>query len=485
MKKQKSLKLNFIMNVILTMSSFIFPLITFPYVSRVLSPVGTGKVSFANSVVSYFVILAQLGIPTYGIRACAKVRDDRQKLTKVVQELFIIGFIMCMISYVIFAIGLFTVPRLRVDKTLMIIISSSILFYTIGVEWLYKAMEQYAYITTRSIFFKFIALIAMFLFVHKQEDYVIYGAISIFAASASNIFNFFYMKKFIDIKPVGNYSLKKHLKPIMVFFAMSCATTIYVHLDSVMLGFMKTDADVGYYNVAIKTKMILVSVVTSLGTVLLPRVSYYVEHRMMTEFQQVTKKAMNFVSLLVYPLTLYFMLFAKESVYLLAGNQYDGAIMPMIVIMLTLPFIGMTNIMGIQVLVPMGKEKSVMYSEIAGAVVDLIINLILIPKMASTGAAIGTLAAEIVVWIVQYAALKDTIKPAYKAIRFPLIILALILGTAASLWVKTLHLSSFVTLAISAVLFFGVYALVLTIAKEKLVLEIENQVLGKVLRKKK
>ena len=271
----------------------------------------------------------------------------------------------------------------------------------------------------------------------------------------------------------------------MVFFAMSCATTIYVHLDSVMLGFMKTDADVGYYNVAIKTKMILVSVVTSLGTVLLPRVSYYVEHRMMTEFQQVTKKAMNFVSLLVYPLTLYFMLFAKESVYLLAGNQYDGAIMPMIVIMLTLPFIGMTNIMGIQVLVPMGKEKSVMYSEIAGAVVDLIINLILIPKMASIGAAIGTLAAEIVVWIVQYAALKDTIKPAYKAIRFPSIILALILGTAASLWVKTLHLSSFVTLAISAVLFFGVYALVLTIAKEKLVLEIENQVLGKVLRKKK
>ena len=167
-------------------------MITFPYVSRVLSPVGTGKVSFANSVVSYFVILAQLGIPTYGIRACAKVRDDRQKLTKVVQELFIIGFIMCMISYVIFAIGLFTVPRLCVDKTLMIIISSSILFYTIGVEWLYKAMEQYAYITTRSIFLKFIALIAMFLFVHKQEDYVIYGAISIFAASASNIFNFFY-----------------------------------------------------------------------------------------------------------------------------------------------------------------------------------------------------------------------------------------------------------------------------------------------------
>jgi O-antigen/teichoic acid export membrane protein len=481
--QQKSLKLNFIMNAILTMSSFIFPLITFPYVSRVLLPVGTGKVSFATSLISYFSMLAQLGIPTYGIRACAKVRDNREQLTRTAHELLFINLVMNVISYALLIGALLFVPRLQEERTLYVIVSLTIILTSIGMEWLYKALEQYTYITIRSIIFKFVALVAMFLLIHEQKDYVIYGGITIFAASASNVFNLINVHRYIDLKPVGNYNVKRHLKPVAVFFAMACATTIYTHLDTVMLGFMATDEDVGYYNAAVRIKTILVSIVTSLGTVLLPRASYYVQNGLMDEFRRITRKAINFVFLLASPLMLYFMLFAKQGIYFLSGSAYEGAIIPMQIIMPTLLLIGITNILGIQILVPMGKEKVVLYSEIAGAIVDVIINALLIPQYGSSGAAIGTLAAEFVVLVVQYYALRNEVTTAFKEIHYFTIGIALVLGTVASLWIKILNFGSFVTLAVSAVLFFGIYGLFLLLTKEPLVVEIFNQVVSGIKKK--
>ena len=178
MKQQISLKKNFIMNAILTMSSFIFPLITFPYYSRILLPDGTGKVSFATSLISYFSLFAQLGIPTYGIRACAQVRDNREELSRVTQELLIINLITSALAYAALAVALLTVPRLQADRNLYLVISITILMNAIGMEWLYKGLEQYTYITARSILFKAIAVAAMFLLVHQKSDYVIYGGIS-------------------------------------------------------------------------------------------------------------------------------------------------------------------------------------------------------------------------------------------------------------------------------------------------------------------
>lgn len=485
MAKRKSLKLNFIMNSILTMSNFIFPLITFPYVSRVLLPVGTGKVSFATSLISYFNMFAQLGIPTYGVRACAKVRDDRVELTRTAHELLFINIIMNVISYAVLVLSLIFIPRLSEDRMLYIVVSLTIILTSIGMEWLYKALEQYTYITIRSIFFKFIAVIAMFLLVHEQSDYVIYGGISILAASASNVFNFINVRKYIDLKPVGGYKIKRHLKPVAVFFAMSCATTVYTHLDTVMLGFIATDEDVGYYNAAVRIKSILVSIVTSLGTVLLPRASYYVENGMIQEFWKISKKAINFVFLIASPMMVYFILFAKEGIFFLSGPAYAGSILPMQLIMPTLLFIGLTNILGIQILVPLCKEKIVLYSEIAGLLVDIVINAILIPRFTSAGAAIGTLVAEFIVLIVQYYALRNEVTEIFKKVHYFKIIFALILGSIASLWVKTLELKAFVSLLISAVLFFGVYGIVLLISREELTVEVFSQVVDRFLGKGK
>lgn len=483
MIKQKSLKINFLMNVILTMSSFIFPLITFPYVSRVLLPSGTGKVSFATSLIDYFVMFSQLGIPTYGIRACAKVRDDKEELTRTAHELLVINLIMTVVSYVALAVTITTVPKLSSDKTLYIIIGSTIFLTAIGMEWLYKALEQYTYITIRSLIFKMISIGAMFLLVHEQSDYVKYGMITIVASSASYILNFINARKYIGLRPVGKYNFKRHLKPIFTFFAMSCASTIYTNLDTVMLGFMKTEVDVGYYNAAVKIKRILVSVVTSLGTILLPRASYYVENNMKNEFFYIIKKAFSFVFILATPLSIYFILFAKEGINFLSGNLYEGSIVPMQIIMPTLLLIGITNVMGIQILIPLGKEKFVLYSEIAGAVTDIIINVILIPKYASAGAAVGTLIAEFVVLVVQYKVLKKQVKNILLQINYFKICIGIVIGLVVSVWTKMLNLGDFSTLVLSSVLFFSAYGGTLIVLKEDLVAEIVNELLIKLKRK--
>ncbi|MBQ2384082.1 MAG: flippase [Oscillospiraceae bacterium] len=484
MSGKKSLKVNFIMNTILTMSAFIFPLISFPYVSRILLPEGTGKVSFATSLISYFVMFAQLGIPTYGVRACAKVRDDKRLLSKTAHELLTINLIMTAISYAALAVALIFVPRLREDRLLYIVVSATVFFTSIGMEWLYKALEQYTYIAVRSIIFKAVALVAMFVLVHEKEDYVIYGGISILASSASYVMNFFHARKYIYMRPMGRLDLRPHLKAVMVFFAMSCASTIYTHLDTVMLGFMDTDTTVGYYNAAVRIKNILVSIVTSLGTVLLPRAAYYVEHKLWDEFRDISRKAMNFTLAAATPMMLYFILFAQDGIFLLSGEEYAGSILPMQLAMPTLLFIGMSNIFGIQILVPMGKETWVLGSIICGAVVDTVLNVTLIPPFGAAGAAAANMIAEFTVMLVQIVMLRKEVLPSLRKIQYWKLGLGLLAATGASFWVAALPLGSFFSLALSAVLFFLAYGLVLLVLKERLVCEVLGQMLHKFKRKK-
>lgn len=477
MTQKHSLKLNFVMNAILTMSSFIFPLISYPYVSRILLPEGTGKVSFATSLIAYFIMFAQLGIPTYGVRACSRVRDDRQALTRTAQELLIINLIMTALSYMALFLALLFVPRLRAERTLYLLVSLSMIFNTIGMEWLYKALEQYTYITVRSIVFKIVALIAMFVLIHSREDYVIYGGITILASSASGICNFVHARRFISLRPVGGYRFRPHLKAVAVFFAMACASTVYTNLDTVMLGFMTSDETVGYYNAAVRIKSILVSIVTSLGAVLLPRASYYVERGEMDRFRQITRKALNFVFLAAVPMMIYFMVFARQGIFLLSGENYAGAVRPMQWIMPTLLFIGLSNVLGIQILVPLNREKVVLWSIIAGAAVDVVLNVALIPQYGASGAAAATSVAELVVLAVQFFVLGKEATGAFAAVSFGKLLPALVVGIAAASWVLLMQWGSFVTLLLSGILFFGSYLAMLLVLKEEMVKQLLMQLL--------
>lgn len=465
------------MNAILTLSSFIFPLITFPYVSRILLPEGMGKVAMATSVVAYFALLARLGIPMYGIRACAGVRDDRQKLSKMVQELFLINLVMAGISYILLFITIFSVPRFAEEHTLYLIMSITILLEALGVEWLYKALEEYRYITIRSIFFKFVALAATFLFIHTKQDYMIYGAITILAASTSNLLNFYNLRKYITFHAFDEYNFKPHIKPVLIFFATTCAIVIYTQLNTVMLGIMKTNADVGLYDSAMKIKNILVSIVTALGTVLLPRASYYVKQGMFEEFSRITAKAIHFVCILALPLVAYFMLFATNGVHFLSGKYFDGAILPMQIILPTIFLIGLTNVIGIQILVPLGKEKEVFYSVAGGGVVDLIACFFLIPPFAVVGAAISNLLAEFTVFILQIYFVtkckeKVNVVKALGSVSYGKIFLAIVAALGVACQCKTLTWKDFYILLLSGTMFFSVYGICLFVMKEKFFMEL-------------
>ncbi len=235
----KSIKKNFIMNIILTLSKFLISINYFSLCFKSFIAFWNRKSSLCNICNFLFFYVCTIGYFDLWIRACAQVRDDRNKLSKVVHELCVINGVTMILAYLTFFCGIFFVERLRNDKLLFLIMSSMILFNSIGMEWLYKALEEYTYIAIRSIGFKAIAVVMMLMVVKSQSDYVIYGAISIFAASASNIMNCVNAHKYISLRPTGNYNFRQHIKPILIFFGMSCATTIYTNFDTVMLGFIE------------------------------------------------------------------------------------------------------------------------------------------------------------------------------------------------------------------------------------------------------
>lgn len=475
-QEKNSITFNFIMNVMLTLSSFIFPLISYPYVTRILSPGGIGKVAFATSLIAYFEIFAKLGVPVYGVRACAVVRDDKEKLSRVVHELLILNVLTTMIAYIAFIILLVLSPRLQEERGLYIIMSASMLLNTVGMEWVYKALERYAYITIRSVFFKALAVVLMIVFVNKESDYALYGALTIFAASASNILNFINVRKYIYLRPLGQYNIYKHLKTVIIFFAMACATTVYTNLDTVMLGLLKNDYYVGLYDTALKVRKIVLSVVTSLGAVILPRSSYYVEHSLWDDFYRVSSKALHFVYIVSLPLMVFFIIFAMPTVMVLSGKEFEGAAEPMRVIMPTVFLVGLSNIFGIQMLLPLGREKTVLRSEIYGAVVDFILNLFLIPSFAATGAAIGTLVAEFVVLIVQWADLKNEISRFREVIPVWKIVLSIFIALLLCLWTLLTGWRNIQIIVVSAIIFGTVYSIVLLLLKDSMMQYIYKKV---------
>lgn len=436
------------------------PLIIYPYVTRVLGPAGIGKVNFAQSVVFYFTMIAQLGVPTYGIRECAKVRDDREALSKTVQEILLINAVTCLMAYLLFFVCLFTVPQMKSEKTLFAVMSFSVLLNVIGVEWLYNALEKYDYLAAITLGVKLLMIILAFLLVRSKENYVIYGAILVLGSIGWGVISFLNLGREIDLKPVGNYEIKRHLKPIGIFFAMSVATTVYTMMDSAMLGFMKGTLENGYYDSAVKVKMALVAAITALGTVLLPRSSYKLGQGDRLAFEEMSKKAMAFVISVGIPCCAYFMMFARPVIMLLSGAEFGNSVRPMQLIMPTVALIGITNITGIQMMIPLGREKGVLAAEIAGAVINLIVNAILIPRMGASGAAIGTVAAETVVLLFELWFVRDLLKIVFNRKAIIKTALATCAGAAASFWIMNKNYSSFLTLLLSFAVFIAVYGAV-------------------------
>lgn len=466
----KSIKYNFVMNLILTASNFLFPLITFPYVSRILQVEANGILAYVTSIVSYFSLVASLGIPTYGIRAAATVRDNKRKLSKVVQELLIINIVLVGFVLIIYFIMLFTVPSMLVYRELFYINAIGIILNVLGVNWFFQAIEQYDYITVRSIIFRVLSIVLMFIFVHQPSDYIIYGLILVISSAGSNILNFKRLFKYITFKKQDKYEFVPHFKPILILFAQSLVISIYTNLDLIMLGSIKDSYEVGLYTAATKIKLILLSIVNSLGNVLLPRMSYYVRRNMKEQFERVMTQALNFTLFISFPLAIFFTLNANESLLILAGEKYLGAILSMQFLTIAVIPIGITGVLGIQVLTPLEKEKYLLISVIVGAIIDLLLNFILISSYGSSGAAFATMIAEFVVLCVQIYYTRDLLFKIIHQIVGIRYLFTVGISALGMILLKNIELSPFWLLCVEGIVFFGSYTAILVLIKDDFIL---------------
>lgn len=471
MGKQKSIKKNMLMSIILTMSNFVFPLITFSYVARVLTPVGTGKVAFVNSIISYFSYIAILGIPAYGLRECAKVRDDKIKLSQTVQELLIINVVSTVISYILLFSSVLFVSKFFEYRALFAVISTGIFLNTIGVEWLYQALEEYTYITVRSLIFKCISMVLTFILIQNSNDYIWYGFLGIFTASASYVCNFINIKKYISFKKVDKYNFKRHLPPIFIFFSTSVIITLYANFDISMLGFISSENEVGLYNAALKIKSILLSLSTAVTAVLIPRMTYYFQQKNEEKAVSLAVKSLKVSMLLAIAVAVYTFIFSENVIRFVCGESYAFAGNTLRVLMLCIIPLILTNLFGNQILNPLGMEKQYSKSVFVGMWINLILNLALIPFFGAVGAAVGTLVTEI--WNAFYMSsrVKKLRKQIFSEIKFSQYIIPLLVSVICSVityhFVQSMHV--FWQLVLTSIAFFAPYFVLLVLLKEDII----------------
>ena len=452
MASEKSLVQNFIFNFIKTLNSILFPVITFAYSARVLGVDGVGRVNFTKSVITYFTMIAMLGMNYYGTREAAKLRDDPEKLSRFCVEMLIINGCTTMLAYTLLAAAMAFVPLLREYDTLLLICGAAIALQGMGMEWLYQAMEEYRYIAVRSILFQIGALAAMFIFVRDETDVVPYAMITVAASSGSYILNFINARKYIRLHPHTRYEIAKHLKPLLWLFAMTVSIELYTVLDTTMLGFIKGDTAVGLYTAAIKVERMVNTLITSIGVVLIPRLSFFIGQGESEKVRTLVDKAYNYVFMLSIPAAVGLFMLSDEIIRLFSGPEFASAGLTMRIMMPIVVLIPFSVVTNQQTFVPMGKENLIMCSTLVGAVTNFTLNSLLIPQFAENGAAIATVVAELAVAVVcfknvrKYFDMRGTFKFVWQylfaTITVPLICLTLnVLGTSFALTVLEMALS--------------------------------------------
>ena len=472
-----SIKYNALMNIVLTLSNIVFPLITFPYISRVLSPEGVGITNFFFAIGNYSVLIATLGMGTYGIRQISKSRNDKEELSKTMQELIIINLIMSLFVLSILIILTFFIEKFNNELGLVIITCLTVLSSVFSLGWLYSGLEQYDYITKRSLFFKIISLILIFILVKDREDYIVYSSITLFSTLGSNIMNVYHSRKYVSFKLKKNLKFKKHIKPILYLFSSLLAVNVYTNLDTVMLGFVNGDEAVGLYSVASKIKWLLLMLITSGSAVLLPRLSLYVSNKERDKFNKILKDTTSLILMISIPMAIYFIFMAKDSIKLLGGESFLEATFTMQILMPILIISGFSNIMGNQILLPLNKEKYFMYAVTVGAIINLILNVFLIPTYGISGAAIATLVAEFGQMSIQWKFSKDYLRENISINTILNIIFSVTISSIfLYLLLDSLNYSSFINLVISSVLFFCTYIVALFVLREKILIELLKNV---------
>lgn len=399
--KEVSLKSNIVLNAIKQACTIIFPLITFPYVSRVLGTEAYGKYSFGYTYVNYFILFAALGTSTYAIREGAKIRDDKKRISTFADDIFSINVITMILSYAILFTSIALWNKLEAYIWLIIVQSSAIFLNTIGTDWMNSIYEDFRYISLRYIAFQIIAVILMFLFVKKSEDYIVFAAINVFANAGPNLLNIIYTrKKYLKVKFRVSKTLKVHIIPLIILFSNTLAVSIYVNSDITLLGIFSTDESVGIYTLAAKIYNIVKQILNAAIVVIIPRIAYYLGKNEIKKYNAILNQTIHGLIVLILPAITGLAALAADVVFLCGGKDYYAAQEPLKFLCLALCFSVLGCFFSNAILIVNKMEKLVLKVTILSAISNIVLNLFFIPTLDMTGAAITTVIAELIVFSV-------------------------------------------------------------------------------------
>lgn len=462
---KKKLAKNAILNLIKTISSLIFPLITFPYISRILGVENLGAYNFSTSVISYFTLIAGLGITTYAIREGARYREDNKKLSEFSSEVFTINAIATFLAYILMFVCILLFDELRKYVSVILVLSVSIMFTTLGCEWVYNIYEDFKYITIRSIVFQVISLILLFIFVRDANDLMTYSIITVIASSGANVVNIIARKKYLKIGLIFNKNLKKHLIPIFILFANSIAMTIYINSDMTILGIISGDYYTGLYSVSTKVYTVIKSLLGAIIVVSIPHLVSLISKKELIQYKTTSKGILNVLLSFCVPTMIGIFCISKYIILLLSGEDYVAATSSLKILSFALLFSIISWYYTSCVLIPFRQEKIVLMATTCSAIANVVLNIILVPKFNINATAFTTMLAELISALVCYIYGRK-----YTQYRPPLnIIMSILIGSigiyVCCYIVSQLFSSVLLVITFSIVLSALIYMLVLILFK--------------------
>ena len=394
--KVRSIKINYLLNIFRVFCSALIIIATMPYINKVLGAENIGKVEYVNAIINYFLLFSGLGIPMYGIREIAKVREDVLLRNKVVLELLLILGITTIITYIFLFGVLYQFNFFENYRDLLLIMSAMILLTNIGAEWFFQGMEDQMYMTIRYVIVRVISLFLLFYFVKTTSDYLYYASILVLMLTGSNVFNVLYLFKTIDFKEIKikELDLKRHLKPLITVFVAAISVNIYLQLDIFMIGSIAGDKYVGFYSVSNKLIRFVITFITVIGAVLLPHLtSLYQKDK--EEYFSYLKKAFNYILIISLPFSILFYAFSENIILLMAGKEFEPSILTLQILSPLCTIVGIAYFIGYLVLYPQNKEKIYTQAVLFSAAFSLLVNYIMIKIYFQNGAAVIAVLAEL------------------------------------------------------------------------------------------
>lgn len=482
--KKKSLGVNALLNGLRSALNLIFPLITFPYVSRILSVDSMGIYNFSSTYINYFILLAGLGISTYAVREGAKYRDNKKKIGKFSSQVFTINIISTIVAYILLIGSLVIFGNLRNYVSTILVFSIQILFTTIGTEWIYTIYEEYSYITIRSIIFKLISIILLFALVREANDYLWYAGITVFASVGSNVLNYIHAKSFTKIKIIKSTEWKRHLKPILVIFASSVAVTIYVSSDTTILGLLKNNYAVGIYGVSVKVYTIVSGLIAGLLAVTIPRLAMLIGQHRIKEYKSVLQTVINTLSLLGLPAAVGLVMLSKEVILIIAGKKYLEGVLSLQIITWAMIFSNFSIIFNQCVLIPTKREGKSLRNTLITGIVNVGLNFILIPLWSYDGAAVSTVIAEAMIMVLNGWSAREYIEEILRSKETVINLLNSIvgcLGIVLICWLLKIGVNSlYLRIVLSVILSIVIYGAILVFFKNNIALQYIKKIKEKI-----